>query len=139
MQSRDTASKINRPRTENNAACRIDHRTRRRLRVTTAFLLYPLDARKQTISLVEDEIDKQPTPGSVIFERIVKFRRARAQLGQPVPRNRRKIVMLIVVSDIERDEIDRAVVAKRFLVSIVSIMFLNPACANWMQADRQET
>ena len=61
------------------------------------------DPRKQSVAFVEDEIEEQSAPGSVIFERIIKLRCAGTQLGQPVPWNRRKIVMLVMISDIERD------------------------------------
>ena len=46
--------------------------------------------------------------------------------------------MLVVVTDIERETIDRAVVAEGLLVGIHRVMLLDPAGTDRMQPDRKE-
>ena len=45
------------------------------------------------------------------------------------------IVVLVVVAHVQRDEVDRAVIAECLLVEIVRVMLLNPASTDWMQAN----
>src|SRR5437764_9087916 len=46
--------------------------------------------------------------------------------------------MLVVIAHIQRQAIDRAVIAKGLLVEIVRVMLLNPARADGMQPDGKQ-
>src|SRR5207237_654383 len=74
----------------------------------------------------------------MILQIVVKLRGNRAQLRQIMPRNRGQIVVLIVVAHVQRDEIDRPVIAERFLVEIIRVMLLKPASTHRMQSNREE-
>ncbi len=69
---------------------------------------------------------------------IVKLRRHRFQFRQIIPRNRRQIMVLIVIAHVEREKIDRAVITVGLLVRIVCVMLLNPARAHRVEPDRKE-
>src|SRR6266480_4823191 len=74
----------------------------------------------------------------MIFQIIIKFRRHRAQLRQIVPWDRRQIVVLVVITHVQRHPINGSVVAESLLVEIVSVMLLDPPSAHWMQPNREE-
>jgi hypothetical protein len=47
-------------------------------------------------------------------------------------------VVLVVIAHVQRQTIDRAVIAKGFLVEIVRVMLLNPARADGVQSNRKQ-
>src|SRR5262249_26977374 len=100
--------------------------------------LHSLNSRIETVSLVKNELRQQSAPRRVILQIIVKLRRHRSQLRQIVPRNRRQIVMLVVITHVQRHPINRSVIAERLLAEIVSVMLLNPARAYRMQPNGKQ-
>jgi hypothetical protein len=101
-------------------------------------LFHSFNPRIQTVALVKNELEQQSSPRRVILQIIIKLGGHRAQLRQIVPRDRRQIVMLVVISHVQREEIDRAVITECFLVEIVGVMLLNPTRAHRMQPNREE-
>ena len=95
-------------------------------------------AREQANARVEYKLQQQSGPRGVVHQRIVQLRRAASDLGKVVPRYRRKIVVLIVVPNVEGNFIEGAVVAVRFLRRRDQVMLLDPACAQRMQPHRKE-
>src|ERR1700682_5254252 len=71
-------------------------------------------------------------------QRIVKLRGQRSKLRQVIPGDRREIVVLIMVTHIERHPVDRPVIAERLLVRIERIVLLHPTRAHGMKADGKE-
>ena len=59
-----------------------------------------LDARKDADFGVADEVDDDHRPGRVRGYRVVELRRKRAESGEARPRNRREVVVLVVVSNL---------------------------------------
>ena len=58
---------------------------------------------------------------------------------QPVPRHPREVVVLVVVPDVERRDVQDAVVARRLLVRAVDeVVLLDPTGPERMEADREE-
>src|SRR5207249_8607680 len=47
-------------------------------------------------------------------------------------------MVLVVIAHVQRQAIDRAVIAKGLLVEVVRVMLLNPARADRMQSNRKE-
>src|SRR5207245_9169502 len=92
----------------------------------------------EAVSLVKDELEEQATPRGVILQVIVKFRRHRAELRQIAPWDRRQIMVLIVITHVQRHAIDRSVITEGLLVEIVSVMLLNQTRAHGMQPNRKE-
>src|SRR5436190_21791757 len=74
----------------------------------------------------------------MVLQTVIKLRSESVQLGQVVPGNARQIVMLIVVTHVETNSIDRAVITVGLLVGIIGIMLLDPTRAYWMKSDREE-
>lgn len=75
----------------------------------------------------------------MIEERIVIIRGGLADLRQLVPGDGRKIVVFVMISYVEGDQVQDAIVAKGLLLFIVGkIMFLDPAGAQGMEADGEE-
>src|SRR5437868_8152407 len=74
----------------------------------------------------------------MIFEVLVKFGSHGAQLRQVIPRYRRQIMVLIVITHVQRQPVDRSVITKRLLVKIVRVVLLNPAGTYRVQADGEE-
>src|SRR4051812_45454716 len=70
-------------------------------------------------------------------ERFVHIRSQGLQLREPVPRHARQIVMLVVISDVEREPIKGAIVAIGLLAVSDDEMFLYPARAERMQPDAE--
>src|SRR6478609_8615479 len=97
-----------------------------------------LDSRIEAVSPVENKLKEQSTPRRVIFQIVVKLRCHGAQLWQIVPRDRRQIVVLIVITHVQRQPIDRPIVAERLLVEIVCVMLLNPACPHGVQPNGKQ-
>src|SRR5947207_3048049 len=95
-------------------------------RYSAPALFHSLDAREQAVTLIEDELEKQAGPGLVTLQVVIKLRRHCAQFGQVIPRDRGQIVVLVVVTHVQRDQINRAVITERLLIEIVRIMLLNP-------------
>ena len=58
-------------------------------------------------------------------------------LRKPVPGNGRKVMMLIMMADVKSQKIQRAVIAVGLLRRANNVMFLNPACTEWMQPYRK--
>ena len=99
----------------------------------------PQDAVIQTDLLIEKKAEEEGNPGCVIIEGIVIFRGGLADPGQLVPGNRREIVVFVVMAHIEGDHVQPAIVAVGLLVFIVGqVMFLDPAGAQRMEANREE-
>ena len=74
----------------------------------------------------------------MIFETFVEFRRQRSEFRQVVPGDRRQIVMLVVITHVERQPIDRPIITVGLLIRIIRVMFLDPTCAHRMQPDGKE-
>ena len=83
-------------------------------------------------------MEQQAGPGGMEAQCLIKLRGHLPKLGKIVPRDGREIVMLVMVSHIERDRIDRSVIAECLLIRIERVMLLNPARSYRMQADRKE-
>jgi len=96
-----------------------------------------LDPAKQSELRIENELEKKSAPRRMIFQVVVVIRGERAQPWQVVPGDGREIMMLVVITHVQADAIDRPVVTISLLIRIVCIMFLNPACTDRMQADRK--
>src|SRR5262249_10834342 len=109
-----------------------------RSRVRPALLPHSLHPRIETVSLIKNELKEKAAPRRVILEVIVKLRGHRSQLRQIIPRDRGQIVMLVVITHVQRYPIDWPIVTERLLVEIVRVMLLNPARANRMQPDRKQ-
>ena len=97
-----------------------------------------LDSRIEAVSPVENKLKEQSAPRGVILQIVVKLRRHGAQLRQIVPRDRRQIVVLIVITHVQRHQIDRPIVTERLLVEVVSVMLLNPACPHRVQPNGKQ-
>ena len=74
----------------------------------------------------------------MILQIIVKLRRHGSQFRQIVPWDRRQIVVLIVITHVQRHPIDWPVITERLLVEVVSIMLLNPACPHGVQSNGKQ-
>src|SRR5438270_447700 len=74
----------------------------------------------------------------MVAQGVVELRREAAQFRQIVPGNGGEVVMLVVMSDIERQTIDRPVIAEGLLVRINRVVLLDPARSNGMQPDGKE-
>src|SRR5205823_8050518 len=92
----------------------------------------------EAVSLVKNELHKQAAPRRMIFQILVKFGSHGAQLRQIIPRYRGQIMMLIVITHVQRQPVNRSIITKRLLVKIVRVVLLNPARAYRVQADRKE-
>src|SRR6478609_5490536 len=97
-----------------------------------------LDSRIEAVSPVENKLKEQSAPRRVIFQIVVKLRRHGAQLRQIVPRDRWQIVVLIVITHVQRHQVDRSIVTERLLVEVVSVMLLNPACPHRVQPNGKQ-
>src|SRR6185437_1600102 len=70
---------------------------------------------------------------------IVETRRCLLDKGQPVPGDRREIVVFVVISDVERDGIQYAVVAEGLLLIVMSeVMLLHPTGAQGVKPNRKK-
>jgi len=74
----------------------------------------------------------------MVTQGIVKSRSSSPDLGQFIPRHRRKIMVLIVVTHIKGNGVQGAIITMGFLVTICQIMLLNPASTQWMQTHRKK-
>src|SRR4029453_5899254 len=74
----------------------------------------------------------------MIFQDVVKFRRQRAQFRQIVPRDGRQIVVLVVVTHVQTQQIDRAIITVRLLFGVVCVVFLDQARPNGWQANEEK-
>src|SRR5438270_3136047 len=74
----------------------------------------------------------------MIIQCVVKLGRHAPQFGQIVPRDRRQIVVLIMVAHVQRNPVNGTVVAVSLLVWIVGIMLLNPPRPDRMKTDGKE-
>src|ERR1043166_8054694 len=99
---------------------------------------HSLHARIKTVSLIKNELEEKPTPRRVVLETVVKLRRNRPQLRQIVPRNGRQIVVLVVITHVQRQQINRPVIAERLLIEIIRVMLLNPASAYRVQPNGKQ-
>src|SRR5262245_31621162 len=71
-------------------------------------------------------------------KRLVGLRRGLADARQPVPGNRRKVVMLVVVAHVERNLVQLAVVAIGLLAREEDVVFLDPSGSQRVEADAEE-
>ena len=71
-----------------------------RLRLDARLLAEALYARKDADLGVADEVHDDHRPGRVRGYRVVELRRKRAESGEARPRNRREVVVLVVVSNL---------------------------------------
>src|SRR5580700_7929138 len=100
---------------------------------------FPQDAVIQTDLLIEKKPVEEGNPGGVIIERIVIFRGSLADPGQLVPGNGGKIVVFVMMANIEGEQVQPAIIAMRFLMFIVGqVVFLDPPGAQRMETDRKE-
>ena len=77
---------------------------RRRLAVVVdapAVLRLALDSCKDADLGVADEVNEDHRPGRVRGQRVVELGRERAERGQPRPRHRGEVVVLVVVTDLD--------------------------------------
>jgi len=75
----------------------------------------------------------------VVLEIVIIAGGAAADLRQPVPWNGGKIVVFVVVADVEGYEVQNTVVAEGFLLFVVGqVVFLDPPGAEGVEADREE-
>src|ERR1700677_2869857 len=74
----------------------------------------------------------------MVFQIVVKLRRHGFEFGQVIRGDSREVMVLIVVADIERRDIDRAIVAEGLLLRIIGIVLLYPPATHRVQADREE-
>ena len=93
-----------------------------------------LDARVQSQVRVEQEAQDQASPRAMRHQVVVVRLRHRVDLGQPVPRHRGKIVVFVVIPDVQRGHVQRAVVAVGLLGSADNVVLLDPAAAKRMQS-----
>src|SRR5262249_25786516 len=87
---------------------------------------------------IEDELEQEFGPGGMAHERVVHLGRDFAYFRKAVPRYGWEVVVFVVVADVERDQIQEAVVAISFLGRRNEVMLLNPAGAQGMQAHREQ-
>src|SRR5437762_1054884 len=81
-------------------------------------------------SAVEQEPPQQTRPRLMGRQRRVHLGSSRADLRQAVPGHRGEIVMLVVIAHVEREPVERAVIAERLLVAVFGeVVSLNPARA----------
>lgn len=64
-----------------------------------------IDSRVQSELRVEEELEQQPAPRFMRLESGVKFRRYLLQPWQPRPRHVGKIMVFVVIADVERDKV----------------------------------
>src|SRR4051794_38232210 len=88
---------------------------------------------------IKKESEEEPGPGGMGGQIGIELGCDRADLGQTMPRNRGEVVVFVMISDIERQDIQLAVVAEGFLITRINeVVPLNPAGAQRMQADGKE-
>ncbi len=92
----------------------------------------------ETVVLIEEKAEQYPEPGGVSGSVIVEIRSRGAQPGKAIPGNRREIVVLGMIADVETQAIQEAVVAISLLPFTDYVMFLYPARPQRMKTDREE-
>lgn len=78
-----------------------------------AAALLPLHSTPQTDILVHDKLPHDVDPALVHGQLVVEFVRDAVQLGEPGPRDRREVVVLVVQADVVGEEVENAVVRVR--------------------------
>ncbi len=86
----------------------------------------------------EDEAEKEFCPGAVAGEGVVKRGGGFFYAREFVPGDGGKIVVFVVVADVERDVVENAVVAVGFLLSVCEKMFLYPAGAEGVEPNGEK-
>jgi len=92
---------------------------------------------RERVAPVHQEFDQQSRQGTNAAQISVKFWRCVRQFRQTIPRHGRQIVVFVMISDIQRQHIDRPVITARFLFRVQGVVLLNPARAERVQSYRE--
>ena len=98
-------------------------------------MIWANDAAESSQIGIKYELQKDLCPGRVGKKIVIIFRGNFPDFGKPRPGNHHKIVMFIMITHVETQFIQGAVIGVGFLPLFKNIMLLNPSSAKRMQSN----